>query len=122
MKLNHCQLSTIMKITVIKKVKADGNLCRKSAKVLKQLQQEQLLNHIDRIVFAHEINPNSEGLILASKYQVNRAPFFIVEQENNEPQIYTSYALFLTEVLKHQVEEKEVVTELMATSPDLDFI
>ena len=111
-----------MKITVVKKIKADGNLCQKSANVLEQLKREQLLIHIDRIIFAHETKPDSEGLILAAKYQVSRAPFFIVQEDDNSIQIYTSYTRFLSEVLNHQVAEKEEIAEIMAASPDLDFI
>jgi hypothetical protein len=110
-----------MKITIVKKIKADGNLCRKSASVLEQLKQEQLLNYIDRIIFAHERKPDSEGLILAAQYQVTRAPFFIVQHDDNSTQVYTSYSRFLSEVLNHPVVAKAEI-ETMAASPDLDFI
>ena len=111
-----------MKITLVKKIKADGNLCRKSSDVFKRLQRERLLGYIDRIIFAHETQPSSEGQILAAKYQVDRAPFFIVQQDNNSTQAYTSYSRFLLEVLDRQVSESEEIAEIMASSPDLDFI
>ncbi len=90
-----------MKITIVKKVKADGSLCRKSAEVWSELQAARLLSHIDRIVFAHEHKPQGKGMSLAIKHQVSKAPFFIVEQENNPSQVYTDYSQFLQEVLKY---------------------
>ncbi|VEP13545.1 conserved hypothetical protein [Hyella patelloides LEGE 07179] len=111
-----------MKVTIVKKITTDGNLCRKSADVWERLQKERLLGYIDRIIFAHETKPNSEGLILAAKHQVERAPFFIVQQDDNSTQVYTSYARFLSEALDRQVAEKEEIAEIMASSADLDFI
>ncbi len=90
-----------MKITIVKKVKEDGSLCRKSAEVWSELQEARLLSHIDRIVFAHEHKPQGKGMSLAIKHQVSKAPFFIVEQENNPSQVYTDYSQFLREVLKY---------------------
>ncbi len=111
-----------MKITIVKKIKVDGNLCRKSADVLERLKRERLLGYVDRIIFAHETKPSSEGLILAAKYQVERAPFFIVQQDDNSTQVYTSYSRFLLEVLDRQVAENEEIAEIMALYTDFDFI
>ena len=111
-----------MMITVVKKVKADGNLCRKSAEVWEKLKEAQLLGQIDRIVFAQENKPSSQGLSLAIQHQVTAAPFFIVEQEDGSTQVYTAYSRFLQEVLNYQVSESEEISEMMASNPDLDFI
>ncbi len=111
-----------MKITVVKKVKADGNLCRKSASVWEQLQQEKLLNKLDRIIFAHETKSDSEGMILAAQYQVTRAPFFIVQQDDNSTQIYTSYEDFLFECLDYQLSTKSEIPEIGSDYIDPYFI
>ena len=89
-----------MKITIVKKVKADGTLCRKSREVWEDLQAVKLLGHIDRVVLAHPSKPQGEGMSLAIAHQVSAAPFFIVEQEQESPQVYTDYSLFLQEVLQ----------------------
>lgn len=57
-----------MKITVVKKVRADGSLCPKSAEVWEKLKQAQLLNQIDCIIFAHEDKPSSQGISLAIQH------------------------------------------------------
>ena len=88
-----------MKITIVKKVREDGSLCPKSAEVWSELQEAKLLSHIDRIVFAHESKPQGKGMVLAIRYQVSKAPFFIVEQEDKSRQVYTDYPQFLQEVL-----------------------
>ena len=88
-----------MKITIVKKVKADGSLCRKSEEVWANLQAAKLLSHIDRIVFAHPSKPQGEGMCLAIKHQVNAAPFFIVETDTDSDQVYTDDSCFLKEVL-----------------------
>lgn len=88
-----------MKITIVKKVKADGCLCRKSNEVWTDLQASRLLGRIDRIVFAHADKPQGEGMSLAIKHQVRAAPFFIVEREDDSEEVYTDYSYFLQEIL-----------------------
>lgn len=103
-------------------MKTDGSLCRKSAKVWQELEQARLLGHIDRIVFAHEGQPSSLGMSLAIQHQVQAAPFFLVEREDDSIQVYTAYSRFLKEVLNYQVSESDEISEMMASYPDLDFI
>ena len=112
----------VINITVVVKVKVNGSLCRKSALVWEKLQQAQLLNQIDRIVFAHENKPSSQGLSLAIQHQITAAPFFIVEQEDGSTQVYTAYSHFFQKVLNYQISEIEEISEIMASNPDLDFI
>ena len=88
-----------MKITIVKKVKTDGSLCRKSGEVWEKLKEEKLLSKIDTIVFAHAGKFSSPGFSLAIKHQVTAAPFFIVEEDDGSTQVYTSDSDFLKEVL-----------------------
>ena len=111
-----------MNITLVKKIKLDGNLCRKSAKVFSNLKELNLIKQIDNIIFADERHTSSEGLSLAIKHGVKSAPFFIVEQEDGSTQIYTTYFRFLEEVLEHKTAEEDEVMEIMAQNPELDFI
>ena len=112
----------MMNITMVKKIKADGNLCRQSAKVFEKLKKLSLIDRIDHIVFADERKRSSIGWDLAVKHSVKAAPFFIVEQEDGSSQVYTRYSRFLREVLGHNPIESEEIAEIMAQNPELDFI
>ena len=54
-----------MRITLVKKIKADGSPCRKCAEVVERLDKAQLLGRMDRVVVADERDPDSEGMQLA---------------------------------------------------------
>lgn len=120
----HWQLEKItsMQITFVKKIKADGSPCRKCAEVQERLEKEGLIDRIDKIVFADERDPESEGLLLAQQHSVDRAPFFIVEQDNAEPVIYTVYFKFVNEVLNHETSEQDTAKDILDSNSDLDFI
>ena len=75
-------------------------MCRRSEEVWLDLQDSQLLGHIDRVVFAHPSKPQGEGMALAIKHQIGAAPFFIVEEDHSVPKVYTDYDDFLREVLQ----------------------
>lgn len=89
-----------MKITMVKKILANGSPCRKCAEVEQRLNDSNLMDKIDAVVIADERDPESEGMQLASKHQVERAPFFIVEEEDQPPRIYTVYFKLVREVLE----------------------
>ena len=114
--------NSVKKITLVKKIKADGNLCAKSANVFAQLQQLGLLERIDHIIFADERQPFSIGFDLAIEHGVESAPFFIVDHEDGSTEIYTMYYRFLNEILGHHSSEQETVNEIMAHYQDIDFI
>ena len=87
-------------ITFVKKIKQDGEPCRKCAEVEQRLQQAGYLDSIDHIVIADERDPESPGLKLAHKFSVERAPFFIVEEPGAEPRVYNIYFKLVKEVLE----------------------
>lgn len=88
-----------MKITFVKKVFADGSPCKKCGEVIAKMEDNDQLRLIDKIVVADEGNPESEGMQLAAQHEVTKAPFFIVEQDNGDVDIYTIYFKFVKEVL-----------------------
>ncbi|WP_422488790.1 hypothetical protein [Endozoicomonas sp. ALE010] len=90
----------IMKITMVKKIMADGNLCKKCQEVQERLESSGHINRIDQFVTAVDGDPDSTGTLLANLYQVDKAPFFIVEEEGCEPAIYTIYFKLVKEVLE----------------------
>ncbi len=94
-----------MKITLVKKVMADGNLCRKCQEVEALMDKHEHKSRIDEVVIAEETNPLSAGMLLAAQYGVDRAPFFLVEWDNGRVDTYTVYLKFAKEVLNLPDEE-----------------
>lgn len=88
-----------MKITFVKKVLADGSPCKKCNEVIAKMEDGDQLRFIDNIVIADEADANSEGMLLAAKHEVTKAPFFIVEKDDGDVTIYTIYFKFVKEVL-----------------------
>ncbi|MDJ0735070.1 MAG: hypothetical protein QNJ47_13560 [Nostocaceae cyanobacterium] len=111
-----------MHIQLVKKIKLDGNPCRKSAKVLNNLQELDLLEKIDEIIAADQRQPSSEGFTLASQYEVESAPFFIVQNDKGLTRVYTAYHRFMKDIFQVSVSEEEEISEIMAQNPDLDYI
>lgn len=111
-----------MKITLVKKILADGSPCRKCADVLSKLEESGQIDRIDEILVADESDKTSPGMVLAKNLQVDRAPFFVVEQDDQPPKVYTVYLKFLKEVLEHSTDEKEELREIARDNPDLDFL
>lgn len=111
-----------MKITLVKKLFADGSACKKCAEVEAKMQQADQLKHIDQVLLADKADPQSPGMLLAAQYKVDRAPFFIVEAQGAPPKIYTVYFKFVKEVLNTQISEDEEIQEILNDNPDLDFI
>lgn len=88
-----------MKITMVIKVMVDGTLCQKCQQVHDHMKSLGHLEHIDQIVTASDDDPDSTGNLLAVMFQVDNAPFFIVEEEGREPVIYTVYLKLVRDVL-----------------------
>ena len=89
-----------MKITLVKKIKADGSPCRKCADVEKRLLDSGQMESIDEVAIADERDPSSLGMLLAKQHQVELAPFFLVESDDGTISIYTVYFQFVKEVLQ----------------------
>ncbi|MEX0607227.1 MAG: hypothetical protein WD382_10375 [Halofilum sp. (in: g-proteobacteria)] len=111
-----------MTITMVEKVLADGSPCRKCADVRDRLERDGLSDRIDRILVADERDPDSEGQRIAEHHDVERAPFFVVERPGEPTQIYTIYMRLRREVLDGEADERAEASELMAKTPDLDFV
>jgi hypothetical protein len=110
-----------MKITLVKKILADGSPCPKCADVLEKLEQNGQMASIDQILLADERDPSSEGMVLAKDLNVERAPFFVVEQPGRDPEVYTVYLKFVKEVLQQQQSAVDEAREIIANN-DLDFL
>jgi hypothetical protein len=97
-----------MKIIFVKKIKMDGNACKKCVDVEKRLLDNDQLDSIDEIIIADERDPNSPGMQLAKLHQVDVAPFFLLEKDDGTSSIYTIYFQFVKEVLQGQTITKKV--------------
>ena len=78
-----------MHVTMVKKKLRDGTDCRKCAEATEHLKSRGLWDRIDEIVWAHEDDPQSPGMVLGARLGVERAPFFVVRDEQGE-KVYTS--------------------------------
>ncbi|AMX02516.1 hypothetical protein [Microbulbifer thermotolerans] len=99
-----------MKITLVKKILADGSPCAKCRDVQQKLEENDQLRFIDQTLIADMRDEQSPGLQLARKYNVERAPFFVVEEEGREPQIYTVYFKLVKDVLQKKAEESKLAS------------
>ncbi|QHG21100.1 hypothetical protein [Nostoc sp. ATCC 53789] len=111
-----------MNITLVKKIKLDGNPCHRSANVLEHLEKLGLLERIDKIIAADEREQYSEGFVLALKHKVEVAPFFIINNADGSSRVYKAYYHFLKEIFHQEVSESEEISEIMSQHSDLDFI
>lgn len=111
-----------MHITFVKKILASGEPCQKCADVQERLEQSRQIDRIDEVVIADERDPDSPGWQLASRHNVNRAPFFLVDDGDGAIRVYTVYFKFAKEVLGKAASRSEEAGEILKDNPDLDFI
>ena len=114
-----------MKITLVKKIYEDGEECKKCNEVYQRLKDGNELRFIDKIVVADVRDHESEGYKLAEKYNIDVAPFFVVEDEGKAT-VYKTYMQFKREVLKKEVEkadmEIEEKREINKAVDEIDFL
>ena len=79
-----------MRITMVKKRLADGSDCRKCAEATEHLRGRGLLDRVDEVIWADESDPSSAGMVLGARLGVERAPFFVVAEDDGRETVYTS--------------------------------
>ncbi|MCL6271941.1 hypothetical protein M3P05_18640 [Sansalvadorimonas sp. 2012CJ34-2] len=89
-----------MKITMVKKVLADGSSCKKCDQVMQKLEESGYISRIDEVLEARENDPKSQGAQLAYVLGVTKAPFFVVDRGEPEPEVYTIYFKLVKEVFE----------------------
>jgi hypothetical protein len=94
-----------MHITFVKKIRADGEACRKCADVEQRLHDSGYWHCIDTVLVADQRIPDSAGVHLAEALGVDRAPFFVVEDDEGIISVHTVYLKFVDEILKYQQQE-----------------
>lgn len=94
-----------MKITLVKKILADGSPCAKCRDVQQKLEENDQLRFIDQTLIADVRDEQSPGMRIAREHKVERAPFFLVERDGRAPEIYTVYFKLVKEVLQEKIGE-----------------
>ncbi len=94
-----------MHITMVKKRLKDGSACRKCEEAAAHLRTRGLLERIDEVVWADEDDPASAGAILGERHGVERAPFFVI-REGNDERVVTS-VLRLVQQLEKNVSDRD---------------
>ena len=89
-----------MRITMVKKLMADGLHCKKCLDVQARLEKSGYIEQIQHFADYVENDAGSEGALLADYYQVDKAPFFIVEEEGQAAKIYTVYFKLVKDILE----------------------
>ncbi len=106
-----------MHVTMVKKTLADGSDCRKCAEATATLEARGLWDRIDEVVWAHEGDPESPGMVLGAKHGVASAPFFIVSDDDGGEKVYISVLQLIRERLDGRVSDHE-----QALAVDVDDI
>ena len=83
---------------MVKKRLLSGEPCRKCAQAEEMLRNRGLWQRVDEVVWAEEGNPDSAGGKLADQYDVEIAPFFLVEKDG-EVVLYKSAIKFMKELV-----------------------
>lgn len=111
-----------MKITLVKKILEDGSPCKKCGDVLDKLESSGYMARIDEVLIADQRDTESAGMKLAAALEVDRAPFFVVEETGKEPVVYTVYMKFVKDVLEQETSQADELKEIMENNDDLDFL
>ena len=112
----------MLKITFVKKILANGEPCPKCGDIERRLLDGGYMDRIDRTVIADERDPQSEGMLLATKHDVARAPFFIVE-DADETRVYTVYFRFIKDELDTEISQSiSDLQDAIRSNPNLDRV
>jgi len=123
-----------MKRMMVKKRLLDGRDCEKCLHAEELLRQRGAWEQIDQVIIAEEGNETSEGMVLAGRYGVEVAPFFVVQSDDGSEQIYRSVLQFLreqfpdtpSESIRESVvlsaESLAVLEQAYASRPPLEII
>ena len=106
-----------MRITMVKKILADGSDCRKCEDATAHLESRGLWNRIDEVIWADEKDPASPGMVLGARHGVATAPFFIVRDDDGRETVYGSVLQLVRERLG-----QTVTTAQHAAAIDVDDI
>ena len=87
----------------------DGTMCAKCTEVSERLVKDGVLDLINYIAIADSQNSDSEGVQLAKKHKVERAPFFLVEEDDGQVHVFDVYFKFKRFLQKQKKSEEGLV-------------
>jgi hypothetical protein len=90
-------------ITFVKKILPDGTPCKKCIEVAERMCSDGVLPSVNQVVIADTREVDSPGMLLAQRHAVERAPFFIVE-EDGQLEVFDIYFKFKKYLLGKGVE------------------
>ncbi|MEY4575964.1 MAG: hypothetical protein RL701_667 [Pseudomonadota bacterium] len=79
-----------MHVTMVKKRLLSGDACKKCVEAEDLLRGRGLWGRIDRVVWAVEGEPGSEGMQLGQRFGMSTAPFFVVRDEQGREEAIAS--------------------------------
>jgi len=109
-----------MQITMVKKRLKDGNPCRKCSQAEQLLKDRNMWQHIERVIWAEDDDPTSEGFQLAKLHQVTQAPFFLVQRLSGEAECVQSTLQLLRVLAPHAADDLAVSDKALEMLPDED--
>jgi phosphoadenosine phosphosulfate reductase len=96
-----------MHVTMIKKRLSNGQPCDKCQKAEDLLKNRGLWAGIDEVVWADENDAHSPGMLLAAKFGVAVAPFFVVREDSGAETVYESVLKLASDRLKDRALDGE---------------
>lgn len=110
------------RLTFVKKILEDGSPCAKCGDVEQRLRDGGHWHRLDRVVIADVRDPQSEGVRLAEQHGVERAPFFLVEDQQGT-RVYTVFLQFQRDVLGQGGGDPAAESRaILDAHPDLDLL
>jgi hypothetical protein len=97
-----------MHITMVKKALTDGADCRKCEEATDYLRSRGLWERVNEVIWAREDDPDSPGMELGRRHGVERAPFFVVRDEDGET-VYASVLQLVRERLGKSVSAQDEI-------------
>ncbi|MCH2110326.1 MAG: phosphoadenylyl-sulfate reductase [Polyangiaceae bacterium] len=105
------------KVIMVKKRLANGEPCKKCGQVEEMLKRRGLWDQIDEVLWADETDPESPGMLLAKKHDVELAPFFLVE-EGGETTVVTQAVVLAKKHLAAPQDRSRATRPAKATQPE----
>jgi phosphoadenosine phosphosulfate reductase len=109
-----------MHVTMVKKRLLSGDACKKCVEAEDLLRGRGLWGRIDRVVWAVEGEPASEGMQLGQRFGMANAPFFVVRDEQGHEEAVASTLKLLRTIATSPEPEPAPVGDM--TRPEAEAL
>ena len=93
------------KITMVKKLLANGQPCAKCAQAEELLVARGRRDRVERVIWIKEGEADSEGARLAVTHEVDTAPFFVIQAEGQPDRVETSTLRLVKQLIQESNPE-----------------